>query len=350
MSKCAQSITFCLYKMRSLIIAFCLILGVLVTTTTAATHIDSHDDSFALTPSGARMHRSCFHSVPALEQIAPLSHIESDANHGDRLVFSDGSVKMLPRCPYAPQPQLKMKHTSSAARWNETSGYYSNWVAYAGYTHPTDDLASMTSTWTVPSAPPQPGLLTTVFFFNGLQQQLHNTTAIYQPVLQFGYSGCGGAFAWTMTAFVVTDAGRAYCGQMLSVRPGDVVRGNLTRTASSISLSLASTSVSTSTGDPWTITAEVLSQPQLPVSRIAAVSPIPMRFACIVLEAIRMYSCPEYPASSPIVFQQNHLLVASGQELTHVPWNVTINHSECAQAVTIGAGATPDVAISVKSG
>ena len=318
----------------------------------AASPLSPHEDEFALSPSGTRIHRDCFHSVAELASAsggaAPLARIESDAVAGDRLVFADGTQKLLPPCAHAPLPRSgrllqtppppppQDRGSDEASRLNTT--YYSNWVAYAGYTHPTDDLTTFTSTWTVPDAPPSPGLLTTVFYFNGVEQQLHNTSAIYQPVLQFGYSGCGGAFAWTMTAFVVTDAGRAYCGQMLSVKPGDVVRGNMTRTASV---------AGSGGGDPWTITAEVLSQPQLPVSHISAVSPVPMRFACLVLEAIRMYACNEYPASSPLVFRQNHLGLAGGTELLHPPWNITINHNECAQSVTIGAGPTPDVAISV---
>ena len=309
------------------------------------------EDEFALSPSGSRIHRDCFHSVAELASAsggaAPLARIESDAIAGDRLVFADGTEKLLPPCAHAPLPRAGrvLQTPSQDIGSDETSRvsatYYSNWVAYAGYTHPTDDLTTFTSTWTVPDAPPSPGLLTTVFYFNGVEQQLHNTTAIYQPVLQFGYSGCGGGLAWTMTAFVVTDAGRAYCGQMLSVKPGDVVRGNMTRTASTAGGGAGGA------GDPWTITAEVLSQPQLPVSRISAVSPVPMRFACLVLEAIRMYACNEYPASSPLVFRQNHLGLAGGAELLHPPWNITINHGECAQRVTIGAGPTPDVAISV---
>jgi hypothetical protein len=187
------------------------------------------------------------------------------------------------------------------------------------------------------SAPTSAGLITTVFYFNGIQQHLHNTSAIFQPVLQYGFSGCGGGYAWSLTAYVVLDSGRAYCGKMLSVNVGDVVRGNMTRSG-----------VHLPSGDPWTITTEVLSQPSLPVSSISSTAPTPMRFVCLVLEAIRMYACNEYPGTSPVVFHNNHVR-ASDHELVSIPWNITINHNECGQKVVIGGGAIPDVAIYVDS-
>jgi hypothetical protein len=87
------------------------------------------------------------------------------------------------------------------------------WVAYEGFTHDAE-FHFMTSKWAVPGPPPKFNIFTTIFFFNGFEQHLHNTSVIIQPVLQYGFSGCGGGERWTMTSFVVSDSGRAYCGKV----------------------------------------------------------------------------------------------------------------------------------------
>eukprot|EP00455_Lapot_gusevi_P047951 TRINITY_DN656_c0_g1_i2.p1 TRINITY_DN656_c0_g1~~TRINITY_DN656_c0_g1_i2.p1 ORF type:complete len:299 (-),score=71.86 TRINITY_DN656_c0_g1_i2:30-926(-) len=260
------------------------------------------------------MHSECIHSFPNLKTV----HFTQE---GDVAEMLDGSKLFLPPCT---QPRLTVEKTPVENQKNLK--YYSSWVAYAGYTHPTE-FSFFTSTWTVPPSPPSPFFLTTVFFFNGIQQQLHNTTAIYQPVLQYGFSGCGGGEYWTLTAFVVSDSGRAYCGQMLNVNENDVVRGNMTK----------------QTDGSWLTQAEVLNRSS-PVSHISATSPLPMRFACLTMEAIRLYSCGEYPGNNAMTFTNNHLFVGD-QELTPPAWQRYIIHNECGQSVAIGSGSTPDVTI-----
>jgi hypothetical protein len=153
------------------------------------------------------------------------------------------------------------------------ASYYSSWVAYAGHTEKKEyDLLS--STFVVPPAPHDYKRITSLFFFNGLQDQPSGGGATYilQPVLQYGKSGCGGGNYWSIAAFYVSGSGRAFCGKTYKVQEGDVINGNMTKSEE---------------GD-WTIVAEDVTSGVVS-SYTAEQVTTPAIYGCITMEGIVVY-------------------------------------------------------------
>jgi hypothetical protein len=260
---------------------------------------------YLVTPGGF-FHESCIHT-----------HSETNI---DLSTLDDDLKAPCPHPKIGFQELETIDFQTNEASSNLGFQYYSNWIAYSGYTHE-EELGFMTSTWKVPGSPPSlTPLLTTLFFFNGLEEELHNTSCIIQPVLSYGFSGCGGWDDWRVTAFVVSDAGRAHCGSMYAVKTGDVIRGNMTRL---------------DTGD-WVTTAEVLSANPVKVSSITSKPKGLLRFACLTMEGIRIYSCGAFPNDGKLDFYDVEVRDREGQKLgVESLWQSTVTHAECGQSVAI---------------
>jgi hypothetical protein len=99
------------------------------------------------------------------------------------------------------------------------------WITYASWTNGTGTPVSSFSTrWVVPPAPSaQSGQL--IYLFNGIQ----NSTAIYQPVLQWGTSPAGGGNNWAVASWYVDGPmGPVFVSNLANVNPGDVITGVMT--------------------------------------------------------------------------------------------------------------------------
>ena len=179
----------------------------------------------------------------------------------------------------------------------------SSWVAFAGHTIK-EEYDSVTSTFVVPPAPHDPKYITTLFFFNGLQDQPSGGGATYilQPVLQYGKSGCGGGGYWSIAAFYVSASGRAYCGKTYKVHQGDVINANMTK----------------SEDGQWTVVAEDVTNNQVS-SYTAEQVTTPAIYACITMEGIVVYVLPINTNSVPTNAVRSFAFVVEQVQLWRVP-------------------------------
>ena len=58
------------------------------------------DAEYQLAPTGAFIHRDCFHRH---DDQNPIVHVAGD-NSGDLITFADGSTKQVPPCPFTLRP------------------------------------------------------------------------------------------------------------------------------------------------------------------------------------------------------------------------------------------------------
>lgn len=196
----------------------------------------------------------------------------------------------------------------------ELFSYYSGWVAYAGHVT-TEEVDHFTSSWDVPPAPSF-NPLTTLFFFNGLEDKPHDASLILQPVLQYGFSGCGGGAHWTLTSFMVSSSGRAHCGKRLRVHEGDQVVGDMRREAPG----------------RWTVTSTEVASGRTSVYHAEISTSISLVYAMLTMEGIRIYSCKYYPAAGNTTFTAD---LAAGGVAVAPQWVRTVSHSECGQDLRV---------------
>mmetsp|Transcript_101279 Transcript_101279/g.285537 ORF Transcript_101279/g.285537 Transcript_101279/m.285537 type:complete len:322 (+) Transcript_101279:74-1039(+) len=273
-------------------------------------------------PGGAWLvHKDCVHHLDA------DFHVESSGDGGDVLSHAGRRVE-LPQCRHAPRRPNALSPRASSGDV-ESPSYYSDWAAYAQYTHK-GGLGYMSSDWTVPPAPestgPVPGMSST-YFFNGLENSggvPGIATFILQPVLSYGKSGCIvnplNFFHWYLTSFHVTQAGRAYCGSRLPVEEGERLRGVMrlgqdNRTWTVESTRLVSNETSTYSVDLQGATADT---------------------AYLTLETMINYGCEAFPPSDSLAFSGNALADEAGEKVSPV-WQRKVDHTECSQGVSIGS-------------
>ena len=86
---------------------------------------------------------------------------------------------------------------------NDTHG--SAWKAWAQASAPSGgSVTSLNSTWLVPSAPTNPNGGQVLFWWNGMEPQ--DTSAVLQPVLQWGPSAAGGGNYWAIASWCAWHA------------------------------------------------------------------------------------------------------------------------------------------------
>lgn len=249
-------------------------------------------------------------------------------------MLSRGSdLEAVPPCPHAPR---RLNSTAARRAGLAANGYYSDWAAYAQTTHP-DGFGYMASDWSVPKAPsstgPVPGMSSS-YLFNGLENsggRVGTATFILQPVLSYGKSGCVvnplNFFQWHLISFLVTNAGRAYCGARLSVQEGEQVRGVMRLGED---------------GQTWTVESMRLSNNQTSTYSIR-MNQSKADTAYLTLETMINYSCKAFPASGSVTFARNLLADASGRSLEPT-WAKKILHTECSQRVSFGADGSVTIA------
>jgi hypothetical protein len=103
----------------------------------------------------------------------------------------------------------------------------SAWKAWAQVGAPTGDasVTSLNSTWVVPGPPISPGDQT-LFFWNGVEPG--DTSAVLQPVLQWGTSAAGGGRYWAYASWYVSATHGSHYSPLVKVAPGDSVVGTNT--------------------------------------------------------------------------------------------------------------------------
>jgi hypothetical protein len=181
----------------------------------------------------------------------------------------------------------------------------------------------MYSEFAVPSYPKSrgPAGLSSVYIFNGLEDGGGHTgkaSLILQPVLQIGKSGCLlnplNYNQYWLTSYMVTGAGRAYCGKKL----GPLKEGE--RLGAKMSL------VDKASGK-WLVESTRFKTGH--VSSTSTLLPnVTLDAAYLTLEGMVIYGCDAFPQSNNIEFSNNVLLDTEGR-VVKPKWNKIINHGEC---------------------
>mmetsp|Transcript_92050 Transcript_92050/g.204288 ORF Transcript_92050/g.204288 Transcript_92050/m.204288 type:complete len:335 (-) Transcript_92050:112-1116(-) len=273
-------------------------------------------------PSGVvRIHRDCVHHVEGVFHVANSAAgdtLSAESPSGEGVT----ATKVLSPCPHLPR-----RLNASAQITPQRLGYYSDWAAYAQSTH-MEGFGLMSSEWTVPAAPastgPIPGM-SSAYLFNGLENSGgHSGTAtfIMQPVLSYGKSGCIlnpiNFFQWHFISFLVTDAGRAYCGSRLSVEEGEQLRGSMRLGTD---------------GRRWTIEAKRLKTNQTSTYS-TDLGGKKANAAYATLETMVNYNCKAFPASGSTTFGKNVLADMAGRDV-NTEWVKKVPHTECGQRVDV---------------
>ncbi|KAJ7826368.1 hypothetical protein B0H14DRAFT_2595838 [Mycena olivaceomarginata] len=142
---------------------------------------------------------------------------------GDRIHVHHPNGTLLHDIPHTP----KNATVAATAEKRLKTG----WVAYEYFTA-TTPISEFKTYWTVPAAPSAwNGQL--LYFFNGLQP-LTGTSAILQPVLQYGVSPAGGGAYWSIASWYVTDS-NTFHTTPVRVNVGQAINGYIHVTGRSAS-------------------------------------------------------------------------------------------------------------------
>ncbi|KAF7344283.1 hypothetical protein MVEN_01719700 [Mycena venus] len=172
-----------------------------------------------LTPGGYRP-RYTVHAIPAG---GSLAHSGSEI----QVLAANGSIVTTAVHPSNP------KTSAPRTRALETDG----WIAYAWWLNPgLAPISSFTTTWEVPPVPATDHGQT-VFLFNGLQP--NGSSAILQPVLQYGPSNAGGGSFWAVATWYVDGTGHAFFTTPVPVTTGTTLDATVTLTGTNGSSSFS---------------------------------------------------------------------------------------------------------------
>jgi hypothetical protein len=246
---------------------------------------------------GGAMHSSCVHAHA----------------HGARL-----EQALLPRCAH---PFLRGGDSEAAAEpavlrggnkiIGAGSGHGSAWKSWSQFSGPaTDSVTGLLSSWAVPPEPPASGRdpSVTLFWWNGVEPA--DTSAVLQPVLQFGSSAAGGGDFWAYSAWYVSSAHGSHFSPLIKLQVGDVVTGLNVVDASGA----------------WNITA---SAPKREPTTLSFV-PVPGAWATAyhVLEAYGVTTnCGAYPTTGAVNFT-SVTLALDGMPVMPIKW-VDMTQAPC---------------------
>jgi hypothetical protein len=187
------------------------------------------------------------------------------------------------------------------------------WITYGSWSNGTGTAVSrFATTWVVP-AEPATRSGQTVFLFNGIQ----NSTAIYQPVLQWGSSAAGGGDYWSVASWYVDGPGGfAFHSNLTRVSPGDVLTGVMTLTGS------------TPAGFSYDCAFD-----GLPDSGLPAVDIEELTWCVETLECYGVTQCSDYPDVTKTSMAGIDLV--AGTVRPALTWSVTDARTECGQHTAI---------------
>jgi len=152
-------------------------------------------------------------------------------------------------------------------------------------------------TWTVPAAPVQTDAQT-LFYWNGVEPA--DTSAVLQPVLQWGVSAAGGGNYWAIASWLVSSTHSTIVSPLLTVESGDVIEG-------------FNEYLSNGT---WVITATV--QNKNITTSFSYTPRQDFTIAYEVLEAYTISECTDYPKAGVISF--DNIKVEAGGDTVTPQW------------------------------
>ncbi|KAF8181947.1 hypothetical protein K438DRAFT_1767672 [Mycena galopus ATCC 62051] len=176
------------------------------------------------------------------------------------------------------------------------------WIAFAWWLNPgLAPISSFRTTWEVPPVPDSDNGQT-VFLFNALQP--NGSSAILQPVLQYGPSNAGGGSFWAVATWYVDGTGNAFFTTPVPVISGQTLQGVITLTGSDASNST------------FTYNAKFTDVPGTSMNLTGAAE---LTFAAETLEAYGITALSDYPAGST-VFSAVDLTLADGM-VPSIAWS-----------------------------
>jgi hypothetical protein len=147
-------------------------------------------NDYVLVP-GGYMHKSCVYQIDDTTTL---------------------SLDKLSPCNYPSMLSSRTLNTTHGSAWKA-------WSQFA----PGGSVTSLSSDWIVPGEPSN-SEGQTLFFWNGIEPE--DTSAVLQPVLQWGSSAAGGGNYWAYSSWYVSSTHGSHFSPLIAVQQGDVITGS----------------------------------------------------------------------------------------------------------------------------
>jgi len=173
------------------------------------------------------------------------------------------------------------------------------WKAWTQYSN-NSKITNLYGEWTVPQDPVDQNAAQTLFYWNGVEPA--DTSAVLQPVLQWGESAAGGGNFWAIASWLVSSTHATIVSPLLTVESGDVIEGFNTYL----------------TNGTWVITASVQNNKTATTS-FSYKPDQAFTIAYEVLEAYTITECTDYPKAGVISF--DNIKVSAGGSVVTPTWD-----------------------------
>jgi len=212
-----------------------------------ATGLSGNDTSMIYTPFGPRR-RSDVHLIEKGYHLNYSSdgHIQKIETATGKLI-KDFGVPTIPSGSNHVAGKINNKYIPATTD--------TGWDAYATVTQYKQPVQVTSTTWTVPSAPPSYANSQAVFIFNSLLSA--DSVTIIQPVLQYGLGPAGGGNYWSIQNYYIHGAVGSipvFTGPAITVSPGTVLTGTITKSGSSGNYTYTSSFGSSYSSNDLTVT------------------------------------------------------------------------------------------------
>ena len=218
--------------------------------------------------------------------------------------------RSLPECPH---PFLR----SGGGPSNDTHGSaWKAWMQYSG-SSPSSSVTALNSTWIVPATPQNEGGGQVLFWWNGVEPL--DTSAVLQPVIQWGPSAAGGGNYWAYASWYVSSSHGSHFSQLVKIASGEKVLGTNTRSADG----------------SWVISASAPGK----APSVLNFKPVPGAWATAyhVLEAYGVSSdCSLYPAAGSENFTGVALAIDYAP-VAPIAWKALTQNAGCGEHATADA-------------
>lgn len=259
------------------------------------------DTSMIYTPFGPRR-RSDVHLIEKGYQLNYSSdgHLQKIEKTTGKLITDFGSFDRL---------SVSNNSTSRNEIRNKfvPSSTDTGWDAYATVTQYKQPVQVTSTTWTVPSAPPSYANTQAIFIFNSLQSA--DSLTIIQPVLQYGAGPAGGGNYWSVQNYYIHAAvgsSPVFTGPVITVSPGTVLTGTITKSGSSGNYTYTSSFGSSYSSNDLTVTS----------------SPYELLWGTQTLETYNTLNYNDLPADSAV-----KMVVSAGPSNTVTGWRLINAHT-----------------------
>ena len=162
----------------------------------------------------------------------------------------------------------------------------------------------------------------TLFFWNGLEPA--DSSAVLQPVLQWGSSAAGGGNFWAISSWFVSSSQGSHFSPLVRVSPGDVIVGTNTLLADGRSWAISATG-------PGGAPSELIFKP----------APGAWPTAYHVLEAYGVSTeCTLYPAAGAVNFSVAALAFDGEEMAPPIAWDFMTQTAGCGEHASANADGT----------